>query len=235
MKKRIVVFTGAGMSADSGISTFRDADGLWANYRIEDVCTPQALTRNRELVIEFYNIRRKELLEKAPNDGHLALVDLERDYDVEIVTQNVDDLHERAGSTKILHLHGELRKLRSSHNEQATIELDGWEQKMDTRHADGSLLRPYIVFFGEAVPMFEEAIPIAQRADILLVIGTSLNVYPAASLLQYVRADVPIYVVDPADLPLSQFGNRVTHIQKRASEGVREVLEILASRQTCNK
>ena len=178
----IVILTGAGISADSGISTFRDSDGLWANYRIEDVCTPEALARNRAQVIEFYNIRRKELLEKEPNAAHIALAELEREQDVCVITQNIDDLHERAGSKNILHLHGELRKLRSSRNEMATVPIEGWEQKLDTKHPDGSLLRPFVVFFGESVPMLERAIEITEKADILVIIGTSLNVYPAASL-----------------------------------------------------
>ena len=192
----IVILTGAGISADSGIATFRDSDGLWANYRIEDVCTPEALVRNRAQVIEFYNIRRKELLEKEPNAAHIALAELEYEQDVYIVTQNIDDLHERAGSKNILHLHGELRKLRSSRNEMATVPIEGWEQKLEDCHPDGSLLRPFVVFFGESVPMLERAIEITEKADVLIIIGTSLNVYPAASLVHYVRPNVPIYIVD---------------------------------------
>ncbi len=224
MKQKIVVFTGAGVSADSGISTFRDSNGLWANYRIEDVCTPEALMRNRAQVVEFYNIRRKELFEKEPNAAHYALVELEQKYDVEIVTQNIDDLHERAGSAKVTHLHGELRKLRSSKNETAIVDLAGWEQTLDAKHADGSLLRPFVVFFGEAVPMFERAIEIARTADILLVIGTSLAVYPAASLVQYVSRQIPVYVVDPQELELSQLPNVVEQIQKNAAIGVPELV-----------
>lgn len=216
MKQKIVVFTGAGVSADSGISTFRDSNGLWANYRIEDVCTPEALMRNRAQVVEFYNIRRKELFEKEPNAAHYALVELEQKYDVEIVTQNIDDLHERAGSAKVTHLHGELRKLRSSKNETAIVDLAGWEQTLDAKHADGSLLRPFVVFFGEAVPMFERAIEIARTADILLVIGTSL--------VQYVSRQVPVYVVDPQELELSQLPNVVEQIQKNAAIGVPELV-----------
>lgn len=160
--KRLVVFTGAGMSADSGLATFRDSDGLWANYRIEDVCTPEALARNRALVIEFYNKRRRELLAARPNAGHEAIAALERDFAVEVVTQNVDDLHERAGSTHVTHLHGELRKLRSSRNPDLIVPIEGWEQKLDATAPDGSLLRPHIVFFGESVPMFERAAEIAR-------------------------------------------------------------------------
>ena len=194
----IVVLTGAGISADSGIATFRDSDGLWANYRIEEVCTPEALARNRAKVIEFYNIRRKELLEKEPNAAHVALAELEKRRDVCVITQNIDDLHERAGSKNVVHLHGELRKLRSSWNEMATVPIEGWEQKLDEKHPDGSLLRPFVVFFGESVPMLEKAIEITEQADVLVIVGTSLNVYPAASLVNFVRPEVPIYIVDPA-------------------------------------
>ena len=163
--KRIVVFTGAGVSADSGLSTFRDADGLWANYRIEDVCTPEALIRNRALVIEFYNKRRKELLSTTPNAAHYAIAELERHFDVEVVTQNVDDLHERAGSTRVTHLHGELMKLRSERNSDLIVTISGWEQSLDVCAEDGALLRPHIVFFGESVPMFDAATKIAAEAE----------------------------------------------------------------------
>lgn len=229
----IVVLTGAGISADSGIATFRDSDGLWANYRIEDVCTPEALVRNRAQVIEFYNIRRKELLEKEPNAAHIALAELEQEQDVYVITQNIDDLHERAGSKNILHLHGELRKLRSSRNEKATLPINGWEQKLDARHPDGSLLRPFVVFFGESVPMLETAIEITEKADILIIIGTSLNVYPAASLVHYVRPNVPIYIVDPAvgdtnaTFKAPHIPNPITYIGKRAADGVPELVEQL--------
>lgn len=229
----IVVLTGAGISADSGIATFRDSDGLWANYRIEDVCTPEALVRNRAQVIEFYNIRRKELLEKEPNAAHIALAELEQEQDVYVITQNIDDLHELAGSKNILHLHGELRKLRSSRNEMATLPINGWEQKLDARHPDGSLLRPFVVFFGESVPMLETAIEITEKADILIIIGTSLNVYPAASLVHYVRPNVPIYIVDPAvgdtnaAFKAPHIPNPITYIGKRAADGVPELVEQL--------
>ena len=162
---KIVVFTGAGVSADSGLSTFRDADGLWANYRIEDVCTPEALVRNRALVIEFYNKRRKELLSTKPNPAHYAIAELEKHFDVQVVTQNVDDLHERAGSTRVTHLHGELMKLRSERNSELIVPIEGWEQTLDARAEDGALLRPHIVFFGESVPMFDRATQIAAEAD----------------------------------------------------------------------
>ena len=229
----IVVLTGAGISADSGIATFRDSDGLWANYRIEDVCTPEALARNRAQVIEFYNIRRKELLEKEPNAAHVALAELECEQEVCVITQNIDDLHERAGSKNIVHLHGELRKLRSSWNEMATVPIEGWEQKLDEKHPDGSLLRPFVVFFGESVPMLEKAIEITEQADVLVIIGTSLNVYPAASLVNFVRPDVPIYIVDPAvnttgaTFNAPRIPNPITYIAKRAAVGVPELVKQL--------
>ena len=225
--KKIVVFTGAGMSADSGIATFRDADGLWANYRIEDVCTPEALVRNRALVIDFYNMRRREMLAAQPNAGHLAIAGLERDFDVEVVTQNVDDLHERAGSTRVTHLHGELRKLRSMRNPDVIVPIEGWEQPLDATGPDGALLRPHIVFFGEPVPMFERAAEIAAQAEVMVVVGTSLAVYPAASLVRYGRAEVPIYLVDPGNPDVSGIRNPLTVIRKRATEGVLELVELL--------
>lgn len=225
--KKIVVFTGAGMSADSGIATFRDADGLWANYRIEDVCTPEALVRNRALVTDFYNMRRREMLAAQPNAGHLAIAGLERDFDVEVVTQNVDDLHERAGSTRVTHLHGELRKLRSMRNPDVIVPIEGWEQPLDATGPDGALLRPHIVFFGEPVPMFERAAEIAAQAEVMVVVGTSLAVYPAASLVRYVRPEVPIYLVDPGNPDVSGIRNPLTVIRKRAAEGVPELVELL--------
>ena len=225
--KRIVVFTGAGVSADSGLATFRDSDGLWANYRIEDVCTPEALARNRALVIEFYNKRRREMLAARPNAAHEAIARLEQGYDVEVVTQNVDDLHERAGSARVTHLHGELRKLRSSRNPDLIVPLEGWEQPLDATAPDGSLLRPHIVFFGESVPMFERAAEIAQTADAMLVVGTSLAVYPAASLVRYVRPEIPIWVVDPGNPDTGGIRNPLTVIRKRAAEGVPELVDDL--------
>lgn len=227
--KKVVVFTGAGVSADSGIATFRDSDGLWANHRIEDVCTPEALAKNRPAVIDFYNIRRRELLEKEPNAGHYALVKLQDSgcYDVEIVTQNIDDLHERAGSKQITHLHGELRKLRSSRDEDGIVDFNGWEQRLDTRHNDGSLLRPFVVFFGESVPMLETAIKIVEQADILIIVGTSLAVYPAASLIHYVRADIPLYIVDPMTPNTTAIRNHITHIKANSAIGLPGLVERL--------
>lgn len=218
--KKIVVFTGAGMSADSGLATFRDADGLWANHRIEEVCTPEALARNRALVVRFYNERRREMLAAEPNAGHRAIAALERDFAVEVVTQNVDNLHERAGSTRVTHLHGELTKLRSERNPDLIVPLDGWEQRLDAVAPDGALLRPHIVFFGEAVPMFEQAAEIAAAADAMVVVGTSLAVYPAASLVRYARPGVPLFVVDPGHPDLGGIRNPMTVIPCRAAEGV---------------
>ena len=174
-QKKIVVFTGAGVSTDSGIATFRDSDGLWANYRIEEVCTPEALRHNRAKVVEFYNLRRKESLTKKPNEGHMAIASMEEWAEVCVITQNVDNLHEQAGSTHVVHLHGELMKLRSEKNPELIYDINGgWEQKLDERAEDGALLRPHIVFFGEDVPMFDLASKIVEQADILIVVGTCI-------------------------------------------------------------
>ena len=208
--KKIVVFPGAGVSADSGLST----------YRIEDVCTPEALARNREKVVEFYNIRRRELLGCSPNAGHEAIRRLEDHFDVDVITQNIDDLHERAGSSRVLHLHGELRKLRSSIDESLIVPIDGWEQKPDQRAPDGSLLRPFVVFFGEGVPMFDRAARIAATADLMIVVGTSLAVYPAASLVRYIRPEVPVFLVDPGLPDTSGIRNPVEHIRAGAAQGM---------------
>lgn len=227
--KKVVVFTGAGVSADSGLATFRDSDGLWASHRIEDVCTPQALALNRRQVIEFYNARRREMLLASPNDGHRALVRLEEKFDVDIITQNVDDLHERAGSSRVTHLHGQLRMLRSSLDPSLLYPIDGWCQTLDARAEDGSLLRPHIVFFGEAVPMFERAAEITRRADIFIVIGSSLSVYPAASLLDYTRPHIPVYIVDPATPVAGLHPDRITHIRSRSATGTPQLVEQLMS------
>lgn len=226
MKKKLVILTGAGMSQESGIRTFRDMGGLWEEYDIEEVATPEAWRRNPELVMRFYNDRRKQLLDSNPNAGHLGLVDLEKDFDVHIITQNVDDLHERAGSKHVLHLHGELKKARSSVDESLIYDIDGWELKFGQKCAKGSQLRPHIVWFGEAVPAMEEAIPLAESANIMVVIGTSLNVYPAAGLVNYVRKGTPIFVVDP-EKPQAYIRN-VTYIQEKASRGVEVLKEKLA-------
>ena len=218
--KKIVVFTGAGVSADSGVATFRDANGLWANYRVEDVCTPEALRNNRAQVVEFYNMRRKESLSKEPNAGHYAIARMEEWAEVIVITQNVDNLHERAGSKNVLHLHGELMKLRSERNPDLIYDIDGWEQPLDEKAEDGALLRPHIVFFGEDVPMFNPACRIVEDADILVVVGTSLQVYPAAYLVDYAKAGTPIYVVDPGTPDISRIRNEVIHIQERGAVGM---------------
>ena len=222
MKKHLVILSGAGMSQESGIRTFRDMGGLWEEYDVMEVATPEAWQRNPELVMNFYNDRRKQLYECSPNAGHLGLVDLEKNFEVNIITQNIDDLHERAGSSKVLHLHGELKKARSSVDESLIYDIDGWELKFGQLCAKGSQLRPYIVWFGEAVPAIDDAIPIVESADILVVIGTSLNVYPAAGLINYAKKGIPIFVIDP-ECP-EVFIRNVTYIQEKAGKGV-EILK----------
>ena len=194
--KKCVVLTGAGISAESGLQTFRDSGGLWEGYRVEDVCTPEAFARSPQTVIDFYNARRRAAAAAEPNAAHFALADLERAYDVQIITQNVDDLHERAGSSKVLHLHGELNKLRSTVDENEILPWQG-DQTLADRDSRGRPLRPHIVWFGEAVPLIEEAVRLVEAADIVIVVGTSLKVYPAASLLHYARFGVPVYLIDP--------------------------------------
>jgi len=224
--KRIVVLTGAGVSAESGIQTFRDGDGLWNKYRFEDLASPQAWAKNPELVQEFYNWRRKIVWEAEPNEGHIALVRLEEKYDVQIITQNVDDLHERAGSKNILHLHGEIKKARSTADPNLVYELDHWELKMGDKCEKGSQLRPHIVWFGEAVPMIEPAAEICSTANIFIVIGTSMVVYPAASLIIYANQDIPKYYVDPKAFQVSGVSN-LEVIKKTAREGVPELVNTL--------
>jgi len=202
MKTNIVVLTGAGISAESGIRTFRDSDGLWEEYRIEDVATYDAWVRNQALVIDFYNQRRKQLYQVEPNAAHYALAKLEQKYDVQIITQNIDDLHERGGSTNIIHLHGELKKVRSTVDPDLIYTLDGWELKAGDKCEKGSQLRPHVVWFGEAVPLIEDAARASSHADLFIVIGTSLAVYPAAGLLSYVPDESPKYLVDPQASPL---------------------------------
>jgi NAD-dependent deacetylase len=219
--KKLVVLSGAGMSQESGIRTFRDMGGLWEEYDVMEVATPQAWARNPELVMRFYNERRKQLLESKPNDGHRGLAELEKLFDVFIVTQNIDDLHERAGSSKVLHLHGELKKARSTVDESLIYDIDGWELKFGDRCEKGSQLRPHIVWFGEAVPAIDEAMRIVQKADILVVIGTSMNVYPAAGLINYVQKGTPVFLIDPN--PVEVFAE-VTVIRKKAGKGI-EILK----------
>lgn len=223
-KKHLVVLSGAGMSADSGVSTFRDSDGLWEKHRIEDICTPQALKRNPKLVLEFYNARRRQLGHVEPNAGHRAVAELESYFDVSVITQNVDNLHERAGSSRIVHLHGELTKCRSVCDDSKIFDIQGDIQLGDTA-PDGGQLRPHIVFFGEAVPEFDRAVEIMMRADVVVIVGTSLVVYPAASLVNYVARNVPIYVVDPSTVSISRSG--VTYIRQRAAIGMPMLVEEL--------
>ncbi len=195
--KRIVILTGAGMSAESGISTFRDSNGLWRNYRIEEVASTEAWAKNPELVLEFYNLRRKQLFEVEPNAGHRALLKLEKKYNVQIITQNVDDLHERAGSKNVLHLHGELKKARSTVDPSLVYTLNHWQLKLGDLCEKGSQLRPHIVWFGESVPMIEKAIEICSTADIFFIIGTSMVVYPAKDLIHFVSTEIRKYYIDP--------------------------------------
>lgn len=224
--KRLVISTGAGISAESGISTFRDAGGLWENYPVMDVCSADGFARNPALVHRFYNERRKSLLSALPNDAHKALVELEKWYDVYVITQNVDDLHERAGSSNVLHLHGELMKVRSLNHPERIYTLDErhLETSPDTRDTYGDPVRPHIVFFQEAVPNIEPAIRLASEADIFVVIGTSLVVYPAASLLHYVRPGVPVYYIDPHPAAVP---SNVTVIKDTATAGVKELVKLL--------
>lgn len=221
-KKKIVVLTGAGISAESGIKTFRDSDGLWENHRIEDVATFDAWKRNPSLVLEFYNQRRRQLLQCKPNAAHFALAELEQKYDVQIITQNIDNLHELAGSTNVLHLHGELLKVRSTQNENAIYD---WKKDLLLGDCDesGAQLRPHIVWFGENVPMIEVAGEIARKADIFMVVGTSLVVYPAAGLVHYTDYTVPKYVIDPNKPKITNIEN-VEYIIEKASVGVAKLV-----------
>ena len=221
----LVVLTGAGMSAESGIPTFRGAGGLWENHRIEDVATPAGWMKNRELVLQFYNARRKRMWECQPNAGHRGLADLEERFEVAIVTQNIDNLHERAGSMHVVHLHGELTKSRSTLDPQLVYEIDGWELKTGDQCERGSQLRPHIVWFGEAVPMMETAIELVRAADVLAVIGTSLAVYPAASLVDFAPGRARRFLIDPEPPEISD--HRVTIIRARASEGVTRLKSLL--------
>lgn len=229
--KKIVVLTGAGMSAESGLKTFRDADGLWENYPVQQVASHEGWEADPTLVTNFYNMLRRKLTDAKPNEGHRLVAELEKQYDVTVVTQNVDNLHEQAGSSRVIHLHGELMKVCSSRNPddtnyQRTLTPDNCEIAPGTKAGDGSLLRPFIVFFGEAVPMIEPAAKEAMRADIFIIIGTSLNVYPAAGLVQYVKPDTPVYLIDPK--PVMAAGrHKVIQIQKGASEGMKELSDIL--------
>ena len=226
--KKLVVLTGAGMSAESGLSTFRDSNGLWENYPVQQVATPEGWKENPELVLKFYNMLRKQLLKVKPNDGHKGIVELEKKYDTCIVTQNVDNLHERAGSNNVIHLHGELTKIRGTVHKEYIKELkpEEYEVKIGNCTPFGDQFRPHIVWFGEAVPMMDKVIRKTEKADIFVVIGSSLVVYPAAALINFVPTNAPIYVIDPQDLSLPSRPN-VHHLKMKASEGVRKLIEIL--------
>ena len=227
--KKIVALTGAGISAESGIPTFRDANGLWEGHDIMDVATPEAWERNPALVLEFYNQRRKAALQVEPNAGHKALAELEKHFEVTVVTQNVDNLHEKAGSSQVIHLHGELFKSRSTKDESLCYEMDGWELKLGDCCEKGAQLRPHIVWFGEAVPMMDYAIEEAMSADIFMVIGTSMLVYPAAGLINFVGEEVPKYIIDPKLPELPKRAN-MHLIGKKASVGVPEIAEMLVKK-----
>lgn len=222
----IAVFSGAGMSAESGLKTFRDNNGLWEEYNVYEVATPEAWEKNPKLVLEFYNQRRKQLLDAKPNPAHILLADLEKEHQVNIITQNIDDLHERSGSTDVLHLHGELRKSQSSKYPNLVYEIPNWELKIGDVCEKGFQLRPNVVWFGEPVPMMCTAEKIVAGCDLLIVIGTSLNVYPAAGLLHSVSSNTPIYVIDPADIDISAYKD-CRHIQKSASDGLKKLIHDL--------
>ena len=235
-RKRITVLTGAGVSAESGISTFRDSNGLWENYSVEDVASIGGWYRNPALMLDFYNMRRKELASAKPNAAHVAIAGLEKEYDVTVVTQNVDNLHERAGSTRIIHLHGELTKVRpedryndrDGFSEESVFDIGYGEIHLGDLAPDGAQLRPHIVWFGEAVPKIEAAIDAVERADIMLIVGTSLQVYPAAGLYRYARNNTPIYIIDPKDVPVAD--SRITHIRDVATKGMETFKNILNSK-----
>ena len=222
--KNLVVLTGAGMSAESGIRTFREMGGLWEEYDVMEVASPQAWKQNPELVLRFYNERRKKLFEATPNEGHIGIANLEKYFNVQIITQNVDDLHERAGSTNVLHLHGELKKDRSTIDPNLIYTLDNWELKQGDTCEKGSQLRPHIVWFGEAVPAIMDASLICEKADVFVVIGTSLNVYPAAGLIDNVPEKASIFLIDPNEVYARR---RFTFINEKASLGVKKLAQIL--------
>ncbi|MBS1504771.1 MAG: NAD-dependent deacylase [Bacteroidetes bacterium] len=225
--KKIVVLTGAGISAESGLKTFRDSDGLWEGYNIEEVATPEAWRRSPALVQEFYNMRRKSVLEASPNAAHYALAELEKKYDVTIVTQNIDDLHERGGSTNVIHLHGIITRSQSSKNPNLTYPMEGWELKMGEMCELGSQLRAHVVWFGEPVPMIEEAARLCRKADIFILVGSSLAVYPAAGLVHYVPYDVPKYIIDPKISYI--LSDDFIKIEAKATVGVPQVVTELMS------
>lgn len=225
-KRKITFLTGAGVSAESGISTFRDSDGLWENHNVEDVASIEGWYRNPSLVLDFYNARRRQLKDVRPNPAHYAIASLEDEYEVTVVTQNVDNLHERAGSTKVIHLHGELTKVRpencccdrDGYSEETVFDIGAEDIHLGDLAPNGAQLRPHIVWFGEAVPKIDSAIDAVEAADILLIVGTSLQVYPAAGLYRYARMSVPIYIIDPKDVPVRD--GRITHIKEVATKGM---------------
>ena len=228
MKQRITILSGAGISAESGISTFRDSDGLWEKHRIEDVATPEAWQRNPKLVLEFYNLRRKQLIEVEPNAAHFAITELQAKFDVQVITQNVDDLHERAGNEHVLHLHGELKKVKSTAYPYTIYDLNGWELLLGDTCENGHQLRPHIVWFGEEVPNLPIAAQIVSESDAVIIVGTSLNVYPAASLYQFAKIGCPIWIIDPKANELI-YPNSITAINDKAGAAlprlVRSLLE----------
>lgn len=226
-KKKLVVLTGAGISAESGLKTFRDSDGLWEGYDVTEVATPRAWRKNPQLVLDFYNMRRKNVAEANPNAGHYGLAELEKDFDVTIITQNIDNLHERAGSTNVLHLHGEIFKMRSERDEELVYEIRG-DIKLGDKAEDGMQLRPAIVWFEEPVPMIEKAVPVVYDADVFVVVGTSLVVYPAAGLIHYAGTHIPKYIVDKRIPSTGSIPNLVA-IEKPATEGVKDLSEMLKS------
>ena len=233
MKKKLVVLTGAGVSAESGVSTFRDSNGLWENYNVEDVASIEGWYRNPELVLNFYNARRAQLAEVKPNAAHYAIAALEKDWEVTVVTQNVDNLHERAGSTKIIHLHGELSKVRpvncydenDNYSEEKVFDIGYDTISIGDLAPNGAQLRPHIVWFGEAVPYINAAIDVVSEADVLLIVGTSLQVYPAAGLYAFANADTPIYIIDPADVPVRD--GRIKHIKEVATKGMETFAQMM--------
>lgn len=218
-RKKLVILTGAGVSQESGIGTFRDSNGLWENHNIADVATPEAFERNPELVQSFYNIRRKNIREAKPNDAHKICVRLEKHFDVHIITQNIDDLHERAGSKNVLHLHGCITQARSTLNPKIIFDLNGKDIVLGDLAPDGGFLRPHVVWFGEEVPEFENAANIVAQADLLLIVGSSLQVYPAAGLMDFYNRELPIYLIDPKDVEIST-SKRIKHIKEKATVGM---------------
>ncbi len=236
MKKKIAVLTGAGVSAESGITTFRDSDGLWENHNVQDVASIEGWYRNPALVLDFYNARRAQLATVRPNDAHCAIASLEDNYDVTVITQNIDNLHERAGSTRIIHLHGELTKVRpencccdrDGYSEETIFDIGNDEIHIGDMAPNGAQLRPHIVWFGEAVPKIGSAIDAVEAADILLIVGTSLQVYPAAGLYRYAKMNTPIYIIDPKDVPARD--SRITHIKDVATKGMETFKNLINSK-----